>query len=87
MEQELEIQNLKCGGCATTISTELMKIEGISNVVVDENSSIVRFDSNSDSIPTAINRLKQLGYPVSDAENSILSKATSYVSCMRGRVG
>ncbi len=86
MEQVLEIQNLKCGGCAKTIKTELMNIDGVSEVSVDENESRVQFNSNEETIPTVTEKLKQLGYPVSDEENSILRKATSYVSCMRGRV-
>lgn len=86
MAQELEIQNLKCGGCANTIETELMKIDGVTNVSVDENESKVRFESNKDVVSPVIERLKQLGYPVADEENTIINKATSYISCVRGRV-
>jgi copper chaperone CopZ len=86
MKQELEIQNLKCGGCATTITKELQKIGGISDVSVNEENDTVAFNSVSEDISPVVDRLKQLGYPVAEAENSIFSKATSYVSCVRGRV-
>ncbi|PWL27023.1 MAG: heavy metal transporter [Fluviicola sp. XM-24bin1] len=86
MVQELEIQNLKCDGCANTIETELLKIDGVTEVLVNEEDSKVRFESNNETLPAVIERLKQLGYPVADAENTIINKATSYVSCIRGRV-
>ena len=87
MVQEYEIQNLKCGGCANTIESELLKIDGVTDVVVDKNESKLRFESNKNVDSHVIERLKQLGYPVADEENTIINKATSYISCMRGRVG
>ena len=56
MVQELEIQNLKCGGCANTIETELLKIDGVTQVLVNEEDSKVRFESNNDTLPTVIER-------------------------------
>ncbi len=33
--ETIYIANLKCGGCATTITKELAEIAGVSNVKVD----------------------------------------------------
>ncbi|MDF1673271.1 MAG: heavy-metal-associated domain-containing protein [Vicingaceae bacterium] len=86
MKQQVVIQNLKCGGCAHTIKTELSKLIGISNVIVNEEVSIVEFDnSNEDSSPV-ITRLDELGYPIEDNPNNMLKKAKSYVSCAVGRI-
>ena len=38
MTTTLEIQNLKCGGCAHTIISKLNELEGIQNVSVDTES-------------------------------------------------
>ena len=47
MENTLSIQNLKCGGCANTIITQLSKLDGISEVTVDNETSEVSFNSIS----------------------------------------
>ena len=86
MTQELEIQNLKCGGCAKTIETELLKIAGVSGISVNDEASRIRFESTEEAVPSVKERLRQLGYPAADAENCLINKATSYVSCMRGRI-
>lgn len=84
---QLNIQNLKCGGCANTITNGALKIKGITNVVVDENESSISFDAeNDDQITELTNKLAFLGYPISGEDNSTFRKAKSYVSCMIGRV-
>ena len=61
---ELYIENLKCSGCANTVTKMLNSIEGItnSNIVVEEGK--VEFDMNDqlelDHIKSA---LAKLGYP------------------------
>jgi copper chaperone len=39
MKKEVFIQNLKCGGCQKTITNELGKLEGVSNISIDEKDS------------------------------------------------
>jgi len=81
------IQNLKCGGCATQIISKLSKLDGVSNVIVDEQSSTVSFDNmDTDDLQDVIRTLNELGYPLIDAENSLKQKAKSYASCMVGRM-
>lgn len=87
MEITLEIQNLKCGGCEKTIIDNLSKIEGIDKVTVThENASVTVEYSNENSIQKAIDKLSKLGYPISGDENNISKKASSYVSCMIGKI-
>ena len=87
MKTTLEIQNLKCGGCEKTITDNLSKIEGIDNVTVNhENASVTIEYLNEKSIQKAIEKLSKLGYPISSDENNIAKKATSYVSCMIGKI-
>jgi len=87
MKVEITIQNLKCGGCAHTITTKISSIENISNVKVDVENSSVMFDflSNNDLLFVK-NKLTAIGYPEEGAANSVLSKAKSFVSCATGKI-
>ena len=87
METTLYIQNLKCGGCANTITKNLTSIEGIENITVHVEESAVSFTySNESQLTTTKERLKTLGYPEDGDAKSIGSKAKSYVSCAIGKI-
>nr|WP_321236995.1 heavy-metal-associated domain-containing protein [uncultured Psychroserpens sp.] len=87
MESTLQIQNLKCGGCAHTITTRLENLEGINTVNVDNASHTVSFNYNeAQQLDAAITLLSTLGYPVEGASNPLTKKAKSFVSCAVGRL-
>ena len=81
------LQNLKCGGCAFTITSKLSEIENISNVNVDVKKASVTFNFNSKKdVANVKNKLKNLGYPTIDESNSLTTKAKSFVSCASGKL-
>ncbi|MFN5147376.1 MAG: heavy-metal-associated domain-containing protein [Flavobacteriia bacterium] len=87
MKKTEVIQNLKCGGCANTITKSLNELPGVSNTEVDVETNSVSFEYvNEDQIETVERKLSQLGYPIDTDPNSLLKEAKSYVSCMIGRV-
>ena len=87
MRTDLFIQNLKCGGCAHTITTKLSELDEITNVIVNVESSLVTFEHSSENdIDLAVEKLASLGYPVEGDKNSVISKAKSFVSCAVGRM-
>ena len=87
METKIIIQNLKCGGCANTVTKNLMQLDGVSNVMVNVEESSVSFEFDSEANLTEVkNTLNRLGYPEDGEENSLSSKAKSYVSCAVGKV-
>ncbi len=87
MKASLEIQNLKCNGCANTIKNSLAKLETISNIEIHVTNSTVSFDYTSDeTIPTVKHHLKQLGYPIIGDKNAMTTKAKSFVSCAIGKL-
>lgn len=87
MTSVIPIQNLKCGGCANTIISKLKKIPTITNVSVSVESSSVSFDAlKREDIATVKSELKSIGYPSLDEDNSVLSKAKSFVSCATGKL-
>ncbi len=87
MKATLEIQNLKCGGCANTIKTKLDAQEHITDVVVNNENDTVSFSYiNEEQLTTVQNLLHKLGYPVVGEANPITTKAKSFVSCAVGRM-
>lgn len=87
METSILVQNLKCGGCAHTISTKLASIKNVSNLQVNVDESKVSFEYlNEEDALNVKEKLKELGYPSVDDTNSFSSKAKSFVSCATGKL-
>lgn len=86
METKIYIENLKCGGCAATIKKGILSVDGVSeiNVIVDE--SLVEVTTKSDVITAVKEKLSKMGYPEAGDDNTILHKAKSYVSCATGKM-
>ena len=83
----LNIQNLKCHGCANTIVIQLSKLNGISDVTVDNEIDAVSFNYSSNTeLELATKKLSDLGYPINGEANSLPKKAKSFVSCAVGRI-
>lgn len=83
----IEIQNLKCGGCAHTITSNLNSLENISDVVINDEKSQVSFSYLTEvDMEKVYKKLKTLGYLVVGEENSLGLKAKSYVSCAIGKI-
>lgn len=87
MKSLLVIQNLKCTGCASTISSKLTKFDFVHSVLVDVQTSTVEliyeYESN---LPQLQEALRKLGYPVVGEANPLSTKAKSYVSCAIGKM-
>lgn len=87
MKTTIIIQNLKCGGCAHTITTKLAALENVENISVDVETSAVSFETKSkEAISLIKDKLAAIGYPVEGEDNSIVSKAKSFVSCATGKM-
>ncbi len=87
MKTSIIVQNLKCGGCANTITNNIATITNISKVEVDVTESIVTFNSiDAEDAQKVKEKLKSLGYPSVEDSNSFTSKAKSFVSCATGKM-
>lgn len=84
--EKIYIANLKCGGCATTITNELSKLEGVQNVSVEKDTDSISLSYENIDREIIINKLHDLGYPEATEENGLLLQLKSYASCMIGRV-
>lgn len=87
MKTTINIQNLKCGGCANTIITKVSSLENVNEVTVNVEDSTVTFNTPSEKeIEDVKSKLSVLGYPAEGENNSVISKAKSYVSCATGKM-
>jgi copper chaperone len=86
----IEVDNLKCGGCATTITKSLSNMAGISDVSVDADVKTVTFLADGSLRGRVVSKLKSLGYPEKGSAHGLeagMATAKSYVSCAVGRLG
>lgn len=88
MQKTFEVQNLKCGGCANTITKKLS--ETYSNVTVEPDAKTVTVEFEEGQEDAIKATLRELGYPVVGEEMGFFSstgaKAKSFVSCAVGRM-
>ena len=84
-KQVIWVENIKCGGCMTSIKSAIMKFTGVKSVEInleEEKISIVGQGVKKEAI---LKKLTSLGYP-EKGHNTILNQAKSYVSCAVGKM-
>ena len=87
METTIHIQNLKCGGCANTITKGIATIDSIQKISVNVEESSVTFSYENEGILDEVkSKLKTMGYPEDGEANTLGSKAKSYVGCAIGKM-
>lgn len=89
MQQFLEVENIKCGGCANTIVTKLSRLNGVESVEVDFDQGRVSFVADSSLLDQVKAELKRLGYPEKGSVEGLSAtgaKAKSFVSCAIGKM-
>lgn len=89
MHYEINVENIKCGGCAGTITKKVSAINGVDNTEVDIEAGIVKVDGAKDLHEALVSTLLKLGYPESGTTEGIAAakaKAKSFVSCAVGKI-
>jgi len=90
MELNLELDNIKCGGCANTIVSQLKKKYAVDAVLVNHENGNVKIESSSELNRTEIlDFVKSLGYPEKGTVQGLdkfTTNAKSFVSCAIGRI-
>lgn len=87
MNTTIYIQNLKCGGCANTVTKNLTIIDDVADIEVNVEESSVTFEYENEATLNKVKEtLQKLGYPEDGEINSLTSKAKSYVSCAVGKM-
>ena len=86
---QIEIDNLKCGGCEASILKGLKAIDGVSKVSVNRATNTVEIDAPPSLRSKIVDQLRHMGYPEKGSISGLnagLANAKSYVSCAIGRV-
>ena len=89
MQHIIEVENIRCGGCANTIGKQLGKIDGVAGVNVDIENGRVAVEAGDDSRAELVAALLASGYPEKGSAEGIsaaTAKARSFVSCAIGKV-
>lgn len=89
MKHIIDVENIKCGGCASTIETRLRKLDGVTQISVDIEQGRVSVDATDDSREQLVSMLLQSGYPEKGTAEGIraaTAKAKSFVSCAIGKI-
>jgi copper chaperone len=89
MTYDLSVENIKCGGCAGTITKRLTKLDSVSDCQVDVEKGIVSITADDTSKAEVTALLLKLGYPESGTTEGLkaaTAKAKSFVSCAVGKM-
>jgi copper chaperone len=88
MSFEIEVENIKCGGCGGSIVKGLQAMEGVTSASVDVERGCVMVEGDIAQRPVVAARLQQLGYPEVGSVTGLTSakaRAKSFVSCAVGK--
>ncbi|MDD3055526.1 MAG: heavy metal transporter [Aliarcobacter sp.] len=89
MKQTLEVLNVKCGGCASTLIKSLKDEFGEVEVNLEVMPRQITLDVDENKKEVLKLKLRSLGYPLTTDELSGFEKATttakSFVSCAIGK--
>jgi copper chaperone len=89
MTYDISVENIKCGGCANTITTRLNEMDTVDSCEVDVEKGIVSINGDESSREQVTQLLLKLGYPESGTAEGLKAaraKAKSFVSCAVGRI-
>ncbi|MCK4675766.1 MAG: heavy-metal-associated domain-containing protein [Gammaproteobacteria bacterium] len=89
MTYDLSVENIKCGGCANTITSKLNALDIIDSCEVDIENGVVTINGDESNKAEVTQLLLKLGYPekgTAEGLKAAKAKAKSFVSCAVGRM-
>lgn len=89
MSYMIDVENIKCGGCANSIRKGLSEDARIARVEVDIEGGRITIDGEEEAREEIALKLAHMGYPeVGSVEGmkAAAAKAKSFVSCAIGRI-
>ena len=82
---QIFVENIKCNGCINSIKVALLKNKGVTAVEIHKEEDKVCVTGIGIERENFVKQLASLGYP-EKGNNSLLSKAKSFVSCAVGNM-
>ena len=89
MSLSIQVENIKCGGCANSIKKDLMDEAGVSTVAIDVENDMVSIDGENLDRDAIAAHLLKMGDPESgsvEGMKAAAAKAKSFISCAIGKV-
>ena len=89
MAYQLKVENIKCGGCASSIRSKLEAMDGVEKIDVIVEDGTVNVEAADSTREAVTAGLLKLGYPEAGTAEGIAAakaKAKSFVSCAVGRM-
>ncbi|MCK4706486.1 MAG: heavy-metal-associated domain-containing protein [Gammaproteobacteria bacterium] len=89
MSFEISVENIKCGGCANTISTKLNKMDVVDNCEINIEAGVITVSADPTYRSEIAQLLLKLGYPEKGSVEGLkaaTTKAKSFVSCAVGKI-
>lgn len=89
MSYELSVENIKCGGCANTITTKLNSMDKVNSSEVDVENGTITVNADESTKEQVTQLLLKIGYPESGTAaglKAVKAKAKSFVSCAIGKM-
>jgi copper chaperone len=90
MKTTLQLENIKCGGCANTLLKTIHSYSEISEASVNAENGEVQFSHPESFKLSGLKRkLRNLGYPVKGSVKGLekmAASAISYASCAIGKI-
>jgi copper chaperone len=89
MSFAISVENIKCGGCASTIRNKIAEEAGVESVEVNVDAGLVTVHGDVSQRDAITTRLAQLGYPEAgsvEGMKAAAARAKSFVSCAIGRL-
>jgi copper chaperone len=86
---QVEVENIKCGGCENSIVKGINSVAKVANLVIDREKQLVSFTGEEAIKQTVIDKLRSMGYPEKGTVTGLeagLTNAKSFVSCAIGRM-
>ncbi len=89
MTYDIQVENIKCGGCANTITTRLNKMNVVESCEVDVEQGKISIAGDMSHRSEVTQLLLKLGYPetgTAEGFKAVAAKAKSFVSCAVGKI-
>jgi len=90
MKQILEVKNVKCGGCAGTLTKSLLEEFGEVEVNLEVEPRQITLEIADEKMEALKLKLRSLGYPLTTDElttfQTVGTTAKSFVSCAIGKM-
>ena len=86
---QVEVENIKCGGCENSIVKGINSVAKVANLVIDREKQLVSFTGEEAIKQTVIDKLRSMGYPEKGSVSGLeagITNAKSFVSCAIGRI-